>query len=131
MLALIGLPPALRFLPRDPPRIRGFAHVVRTIDWAGIVLFTGVPAGLLGFLLSLEDAPPWPLLGVVAMSGVGLVIRERRTATPIVDVEVASNPRIATVFAQYAAVNIAFYSASSGCRSGWRRSGILNRSRRD
>ena len=113
-LAVIGLPLALRFLPRDPPRIRGFAHVVHTIDWAGIVLFTGVLTGLLGFLLSLEDTPLWPLLAVVAISGVGLVARERRTATPILDVEVAANPRIAVVFAQYAAVNIAFYSAFFG-----------------
>jgi MFS family permease len=111
VLAAVGLPLALRFLPRDPPPHGGLAQLARTVDWAGIVLFTGVLVGLLGFLLSLADGPPWPLLALVAVSGVGLVARERRAHTPIVDVAVAGNPRIAVVFAQYAAVNVAFYAA--------------------
>jgi MFS family permease len=113
-LALVGLPLALRHLPHDPPRVGGFMHIVRTIDWAGIVLFTGVLGGLLALLLSLASDPLWPLAALVAASAVGLVARERRASTPIVDVVVAGNPRIAAVYAQYAAVNIVFYGAFFG-----------------
>ena len=113
-LALVGLPLALTQLPHDPPRRGGLGHIVRTIDWAGIVLFTGVLGGLLGLLLSLRSDPLWPLAGLVVVSAIGLVARERRASTPIVDVVVAGNPRIAAVFAQYAAVNIVFYGAFFG-----------------
>jgi MFS family permease len=113
-LALVGLPLALRHLPHDPPRVGGLRHIVHTIDWAGIVLFTGVLGGLLGLLLSLAKDPLWPLAALVVVSAVGLVWRERRASTPIVDVVVAGNPRIAAVYAQYAAVNIVFYSAFFG-----------------
>jgi MFS family permease len=112
-LAIVGLPLALRHLPHDA-RSAGAKHIVRTIDWAGIVLFTGVLAGLLGLLLSLASHPVWPLAVLVVACAFGLVARERRAAAPIIDVVVAGNPRIATVFAQYAAVNIVFYVALFG-----------------
>jgi MFS family permease len=112
-LAIVGLPLALRHLPHDA-RSAGAKHIVRTIDWAGIVLFTGVLAGLLGLLLSLASHPIWPLAVLVVACAFGLVARERRAAAPIIDVVVAGNPRIATVFAQYAAVNIVFYVALFG-----------------
>lgn len=111
VLAVIGLPLAVRFLPHDPPPLGGPLQIARTIDWAGIVLFSGVLVGLLAVLLSPQL---WPLLTVVVLSAAGLVWRERRAATPIVDVAVAGNRRIAAVFAQYAAVNIAFYGAFFG-----------------
>ena len=113
-LALVGLPLALTQLPHDPPRRGGFSHIVRTIDWAGIVLFTGVLGGLLGLLLSLHGHPRWWLAALVLASAAGLVWREQRASVPIVDVVVAGNPRIAAVFAQYAAVNIVFYGAFFG-----------------
>jgi hypothetical protein len=111
---VVGLPLALRNLPHDPPSAGGAGHIVRTIDWAGIVLFTGVLAGLLGLLLSLASNPIWPLAALVVASTAGLVARARRAAAPIVDVVVAANPRIAAVFAQYAAVNVVFYIALFG-----------------
>jgi MFS family permease len=114
VLAIAGLPLALRHLPHDPPSSGGIRHIARTIDWAGIVLFTGVLGGLLGLLISLAKNPLWPLAAVVVASAFGLVARERRAAAPIIDVVVAANPRIAAVFAQYAAVNIVFYIALFG-----------------
>jgi len=113
-LAVAGLPLALRHLPHDPPRSGGLEHIVRTIDWAGIAFFTGVLGGLLGLLLSLAEHPLWPLAALVLASAIGLVWRERRASAPIVDLAVAGNPRIAAVYAQYAAVNIVFYGAFFG-----------------
>src|SRR4051794_32237587 len=114
ILSLVGLPLALRFLPVDPPVKGSLGDVVRSIDWAGIVLFTGALTGLLGFLLSVSRDPLWPLVGVAVACGAGLVWREKRAQTPLVDVEVAGNRRIASVYAQYAAVNVVFYGAFFG-----------------
>jgi MFS family permease len=114
VLAIAGLPLALRHLPHDPPSAGGIRHIARTIDWAGIVLFTGVLGGLLGLLISLASNPLWPLALLVVASAFGLVWREKRARAPIIDVVVAANPRIAAVFAQYAAVNVVFYIALFG-----------------
>jgi MFS family permease len=114
VLAVVGLPLALRVLPRDPPTEDGLRGAARLVDWPGIVLFTGVLAGTLGLLLSLSGGVLWALAPVVVVSAAGLAWRERRTATPIVDLEIAGDRGIASVFLQYAAVNIVFYAAFFG-----------------
>jgi MFS family permease len=113
-LSMIGLPLAVRFLPPDPPVAGGLAPALRGVDWPGAALFAATLAGTLGFLISLASGALWVLPPVVAVCAVGLVRRERRTATPIVDLAVAGDRRIAAVFAQYAAVNVVFYAAFFG-----------------
>lgn len=110
-LTLIGLPLALRVLPRDAPLAGGMAAALRGVDWPGAALFVATVAGTFGFLLSLADGALWPLVAVVAVTTAALVRRERRAATPIVDLDVAGDRRIATVFAHYAAVNVVYYAA--------------------
>jgi MFS family permease len=114
VLAVVGLPLAMRVLPRDPPTAGGLRGAVRVVDWPGIALFTGVLAGTLGFVLSLSSGVLWVLVPLVAACGVALRWRERRAAAPIVDLEVAGDRGIAAVFAQYAAVNVVFYAAFFG-----------------
>jgi MFS family permease len=114
VLAVIGLPLALRILPRDAPTGGGLRGVARMVDWAGIALFTLVLAGTLGILLSLSGGVLWFLIPVVVVSAAALRWRERRAAAPIVDLEVAGDRRIATVFLQFAAVNVVFYAVFFG-----------------
>ena len=114
VLAAIGLPLALLVLPRDPPAAGGLAGAARAIDWPGVVLFTAVLAGTLAFLLSLSTDVLWWLVPVVAACAAGFVRRERRAATPVVDLELARDRRLAAIFAQFAAVNVVFYAAFFG-----------------
>lgn len=108
----IGLPLALRWLPRDTEQVRGIgrATIQRIVDLPGIVLFSGMLASALALLLSLGREPMWVLLPVALVSGVLFVRRELRHEEPIVDVRalVAERPLI-RVYAQFAAVNIVFY----------------------
>src|SRR4051794_31143027 len=103
-LALVGLPLALRVLPRDPPHSRaGGERAAEMVDWAGIVLFSGTLPGSRGFLLSVAERPRWLLVPVAAVCARLLAARERAAATPIVDLQVAGNRRVAAVLAQYCA----------------------------
>jgi MFS family permease len=113
-LTLVGLPLAVRVLPRDPPTAAGLGAALRGVDWTGAALFAATLVGTLGFLISLASGALWELPPLVAVCAVALVRRERRAATPIVDVEVAGDRAIAAVFAQYAAVNVVFYAACFG-----------------
>jgi MFS family permease len=112
VLAAIGLPLALRVLPRDPPVAAGEGGpraAGALVDWTGIVLFSGALAAGLGFVLSLEGSPRWVLVPVALVLGALLAVRERRARTPIIDLDVATDRRVAAVLAQYAAVNVVFY----------------------
>jgi MFS family permease len=112
VLAAIGLPLALRVLPRDPPPsgdAAGPHGAAGLVDWTGIVLFSGALAAGLGFVLSVEGSPRWVLVPLALVLGVLLTLRERRARTPIIDLDVATNRGVAAVLAQYAAVNVVFY----------------------
>ena len=64
---------------------RGAAATVAALDLPGITLFAGTVVALLVFLGALSR-PRWWLLVVAVALGVLLVVRERRTAAPLLDV---------------------------------------------
>jgi MFS family permease len=113
-MAVIGLPLALRFLPSDGRRRSGAFAILRVVDWPGILLFVGALGGLLGLLASLATDPLWGLAPPVVACTFLLVAHERRAKTPIVDLKVVGNARIAVIFALYALVNVVFYTILFG-----------------
>jgi predicted MFS family arabinose efflux permease len=111
-VALVGLVLALRWLPRDPQHAGGIdlALVRRLVDLPGIALFAALVAGLLALLLSLPTAPLWWLAPLALAAAGALVAWERRRAEPFLDVRMlAGNRALLAVYAQYAAVNVAFF----------------------
>lgn len=107
-----GLPLALRWLPRDEQRLDTLdgPAVRRLADVPGVVLFSGMLAGALGLLLSLEDAPAWWLAPVAVVCAALFAVRELRHPEPIVDLRaLGANRALIAVCAQYGAVNVAFY----------------------
>ncbi|HEY8685704.1 MAG TPA: MFS transporter [Chloroflexota bacterium] len=121
-VTVAGLLMALRWLPKDEPRatrpsssVSSPAQLWHTLDFPGILLFSGTIAAALGFLISLSGTKIWPLL-VVALLGGGLLFwRERRAATPFLDVTMlAQNRSLLGIFLQYAAINIVFYGIFFG-----------------
>lgn len=115
VLALVGLPLALHVLPADPPGrpLRG-RRILDVVDLPGIALFVAALGGLLGLLLSLGGDPRWWLAPVAVAGAVGLGWRERRAAVPLLDLTVALDRRLLAVFAQFAAINVVFYTAFFG-----------------
>ncbi|WP_020577571.1 MFS transporter [Actinopolymorpha alba] len=111
----VGALLAIRFLPRlpHPPRQRG--DLLKTLDLPGTALFTATLAGLLIFLLSLADHPQWWLVPAVVVLGVLLVVRERSTAVPFLDVRgLAANRHLSSVLIQQGGVNLVFYCVFFG-----------------
>jgi predicted MFS family arabinose efflux permease len=111
-VALAGLTLALRWLPRDPQHAGGIdlALVRRLIDVPGIALFAALVAGVLALLLSLPTAPLWWLAPLAVAAAGALIAWERRRAEPFLDVRMlAGNRALLAVYAQYAAVNVAFF----------------------
>ncbi|HLZ58311.1 MAG TPA: MFS transporter [Ktedonosporobacter sp.] len=121
-LVIVGLILALRWLPADSPpglttlgdspsRLSVAHEVLRMVDVPGIVLFSGMLASLLAFLLSLASGPLWLLLPVALLAAVLLVLRERGVAEPFLNVRMlAANRPLIGVYAQFAGVNIVFYA---------------------
>jgi len=103
---------------------------LRRVDVPGIVLFSGMLASLLAFLLSLAGSPRWPLLLVALIAAALLVLRERGVAEPFLNVRMlAAHRPLVGVYAQFAGVNIVFYAVFfslplwleqvRGFESGW------------
>ncbi len=121
-LIIVGLIVALCWLPADstpglatlgdsPSRLSTARVVVRMVDVPGIVLFSGMLASLLAFLLSLARGPLWLLLPVALLAAVLLVLRERGVTEPFLNVRMlAANRQLIGVYAQFAGVNIVFYA---------------------
>jgi len=119
-VVVAGLILARRWLPADSaPDDTSAATprpgVVRLLDLPGVVLFAGLLASALGFLLSLAGSPLWWLVPLAVIAAILLLVREYRVARPFVDVRLlAANRRLAGIYAQYAAVMIVFYSIFFG-----------------
>jgi MFS family permease len=110
-VAALALVLGLRWLPPDPPVPPAANGVLREVDLPGLVLFAVALGGLLALLLQAGTGLAWPLLGLPLAAGVALVWWERRARAPFLDVRMlAANPRLAGVYAQFAAVNLVFYS---------------------
>jgi len=89
-------------------------EVLRLVDLPGIMLFSGTLVSLLVFLLSMSISLLW-LLPVVMVSAVLLNLWERRASSPFFNVRMlASNRRLIGIYAQFATVNIVFYSIFFG-----------------
>lgn len=93
-LVLIGLVMTLVWVPRDPPRTGRTAGGTppARLDVAGMVLFAGAIASLMLFLNDLHH-PRWPLGALVVILLVALVLWERRTRDPFVDVRMLARNR--------------------------------------
>jgi MFS family permease len=119
---VVGLVLARRWLPADPgPRVASGGAALpwwaawRTLDLPGVALFSGLLAGVLGFLLSLSARPLWPLLPLAIVAAILLLLRERRVSSPFLDVRLlAANRPLVGVYAQFAAVNLVFYAVFFG-----------------
>lgn len=119
---IVGLLLAWRWLPADPAPRSSSAAIVRprwaalnTLDLPGVALFTGLVSSLLGFLLSLSGRALWPLLPVALLAGILLLLRERRVTAPFLDVRLLmAKGGLASVYAQFAAVNTVFYAVFFG-----------------
>lgn len=125
--SLVGLIVALRWLPADRPgrlrtnggtgrssRAATLSEVLSMVDLPGILLFSGTLVSLLFFFLSRSGNLLW-LLPVVVVIAILLVVWERRVSAPFFNVRMlASNRRLISVYAQFAAVNVVFYSVFFG-----------------
>lgn len=109
-VTLAGLVAAFAWLPADRP-VRA-DPAPPPVDGVGVALFALGLTGLLGFLLSVPDGPIWALLPVGPIAAGLLVAWERRVDAPFLDVRMlAGNRALLTIYAQFAAINVAFYGA--------------------
>ncbi|HEY4025114.1 MAG TPA: MFS transporter, partial [Candidatus Dormibacteraeota bacterium] len=110
-IAGLALLTGVRWLPRDRPAPSVGRDVLREVDLIGLLLFAATIGGLLALLVQAGRDLPWPLLGLPLLTGIVLVLWERRAPTPFLDVRMlAANPRLAGVYLQFAGVNVVFYS---------------------
>lgn len=120
-VTVVGLLLALRWLPADarhmsdesaaPSQGSALRAALQIVDLPGIALFIVMLASLLAFLLSMPAGPLWPLLPVAPIAAVLLALRELRVAEPFLNVRMlAANRPLVGVYAQFAAVNVVFYS---------------------
>jgi MFS family permease len=72
-------------LPRTPTT-SGF-QVLRKLDYAGILFFTGTLVTLLLFLMDIRPATAY-LLAIAIVAGIGFAFRELRCADPFIDIRV-------------------------------------------
>lgn len=107
--ALVALPLALRWLPRDPQHEGGvdLALVRRLVDLPGILAFTAMLGSLLALLLSFASDPLWILAPIALLAGGALLVLDRRRDDPFLDVQMLlANRGLLGVNAQYLLVNI-------------------------
>jgi MFS family permease len=111
-LTALGVVLALRVLPET--RARGRLELAE-LDLPGVALFTAAITASLTFLLSLARDPYWWLAPVAVASVVLLVLRERATATPFLDVRgLAANRTLSSLLIQQGGVNLVFYALFFG-----------------
>jgi MFS family permease len=114
-LTAIGILLALRVLPKVPARSTADTSFLASIDIPGIALFSGTLLGLLVFVLSIEGGASWWLAGLVVVLAVLLVLRERSTATPFLDIRgLVANRSLSAVLGQQGGFNLVFYCVFFG-----------------
>jgi MFS family permease len=96
-LTVAALAMALAWIPRDkqPAAGRKIAELATRIDPGGIVLFGGMLAALLAFLMSLPH-PGWVPLAISAVLAALLVAWELRAAKPFIDLRLLASQRALT-----------------------------------
>lgn len=119
----VGLVLALRWLPADPPAtadgglrsVADLRSLLSAVDALGVGLFAALIVALLAFVLTVPSGPEPLLLVVAVASGILLVPRGLRAATPFIDLRLlARNPGLIWLFAEYAAVSLVFYGVFYG-----------------
>jgi MFS family permease len=90
------------------------ANVLRAVDVPGILLFAGTVTSLLVFLADLTS-PIWWLVPVFVLLLAGLLIWERRVASPLLDVRMlARNRPLQRTYLRQLLVGLGSYSALYG-----------------
>lgn len=90
-------------------------QVVRGLDLGGLVLFSGAMTALMLVLLSLTDRPLWYLVPVVVVLVAALVLWERRSDHPFIDVRLlAANRPLSFTYVRTATTYVAFYAIFYG-----------------
>jgi len=110
-ICLVGLVLAWRVLPRQRPEDTvATRRVLAELDLPGVLLFSATMVTLLIGVLSFTSTPHVWLLVVAAVAAVALVLRERATAAPFLDVRaLVANRALTSVLVQQAVVNFVFY----------------------
>ena len=114
-LGLLSIVLTLTGVARDGRMQRDSAGAILTrIDIPGIALFAGTVVSLLIFLGDLAQ-PAWWLLAVTIVLGVGLVLWERRSSSPLIDVRMlARNRPLQRTYLRQVLVSLASYSVLYG-----------------
>ncbi|HEX7299388.1 MAG TPA: MFS transporter [Solirubrobacteraceae bacterium] len=121
-IVLVALVLAARALPPDAalarPARRGWLELARTLDVRGALAFAAALFCLLWFLLSLVRTPAWWALAAALATAPVFVRWELAAPAPFIDLRTLSaNRRLPAVYAQFAAVNVVFYSIFFGIPS--------------
>ncbi len=124
-VALLTFVLAVRWLPPDPPRRSTItrAGVVRLLDLPGIGFFA---AAISAFMcLTMDVSIPKIALVVIACAcTTAFVIRERRTATPFVDLRlVTTNRGLALTYMRQTVTMTIVYAVFYGLVQWWQQSG--------
>jgi MFS family permease len=114
-LGLISIALTITGVARDGRlELTGAAALVRRIDLPGIALFAGTVISLLIFLGDLSR-PIWWLIPVILALGVGLVLWERRSSSPLIDVRMlARNRPLQRTYLRQVLVSLGSYSVLYG-----------------
>jgi MFS family permease len=114
-LALVTLVSTLVGVAPDRPVSRDDrGSLFSTVDVAGIALFAGTIVSLLLFLSDLTS-PTWWLLPLTLALGAAMVVWERRTARPLIDVRMLGrNRRLLRTYIRQALVALGTYTALYG-----------------
>jgi EmrB/QacA subfamily drug resistance transporter len=106
---------AIRLIPRDEERNR---TAKQTMDYWGMLWFSGFIIMLLTFLLSLPQGLNVYLLVISLVMGVGLYHYQKRIDHPFIDVTfLKHNKHISLIYVQFILVNVIFYSSLFGIPS--------------
>jgi MFS family permease len=98
----------------DPTAKAGRDSLVTTIDLPGIALFAGTITSLLLFLSSLRS-PNWWLLPAAVALGAALIVWERRSRSPLVDVRMLGrNQQLLRTYLRQMIVALGIYTALYG-----------------
>jgi MFS family permease len=123
---LVNLPVAaiaglcvLRLVPKDPPRpADDDRRLLHELDVPGLILFTATMTALMLLLLSLTTRPLWWLLAVAVPLAIVFVLRERRAASPFVDVRLlARSAPLSLGYLRTMITYVAFYAIFYGLPS--------------
>ena len=105
-----------------PVAFSGVRELLRRVDIPGIALFAGTVVSLL-LLLSNLTRPAWWLVPIVLVLGVALVVWERRSSSPLIDVRMlARNRPLQRTYIRQILVSLATYSVLYGI-SQWMEQG--------